>query len=171
MAKVKIVMTGSEELNAKLAKLTNAQSREAIRKAARPALKPCLQTARRVAPKGKGALRRSIKIRAITRSRTRIGARVTTSASDNLYSGKTFYGGFQEWGWRSGKRTANKDLGITEGKRRTTAQKAIAQSRNKARKKIPGLRFLKRSADSTREECMHIYQTSIKEYIEKTAKG
>jgi len=171
VAKVKVVMTGSEELNRKLAALTNQQAREAIRKAARPALKPCLQTARRVAPKRSGKLRRSIKIRAIARSRTRIGARVTASASDTLYSGKTFYGGFQEWGWRAGKRTTNADLGADRGKRRTTAQRAIAKGRNDSRKKIPGLNFLKKSAQSTREECLYLYRTAIIDYIEKVAKG
>lgn len=171
MAKVKVVLTGDDELNRKLAALTNQQAREAIKKAARPALKPCLQTARRVAPKRSGKLRRSIKIRAIARSRSRIGARVTTSASDNVYSGKTFYGGFQEWGWRVGKRTSNADFGADKGKRRTIAQRLQATARNNTRKKIPGLNFLKKSANSTREECMYLYQTSIKDYIEKVAKG
>ncbi len=171
MAKVKVVLTGSDELNRKLASLTNAQAREAIRKAARPALKPCLQTARRVAPKASGRLRRSIKVRSIARSRTRIGAKVTTSASDSLYSGETFYGGFQEWGWRSGKRTSNADLGVGKGKRRTTAQRALAKGRNDSRKKIRGLNFLKKSAQSTQEECLYLYRTAIVDYIEKTAKG
>ncbi len=89
-----IVLTGSEDLNRKLAELKSPTAKALIRKASREALKPVAVGARELAPRKSGALRRSITVRALSRSRTRVGARVTTSAKHNVFKGKTYYGGF-----------------------------------------------------------------------------
>ena len=151
--------------------LTSKQAKEAIRKAARPALQPTLAAARSYAPRKTGRLKRSIKIRAISRSRTRVGARVTTAKGDNQFKGKTFYAGFQEWGWKTGRRTSNRDLGADKNKRRTSSQRAEAASRNDARKRKTGLGFLKKAARSTRIAALDLYQQGILQYIRNVAKG
>ena len=163
MAAGTIVLTGSAELNRKLATLAGPKAKAAIRKASREALRPVAAAAKANAPRRSGALSKSIKVRAMARSRTRIGSRVTTSAGSNEFSGKTYYGGFQEYGWKSGRRTRNADLGMdpTRWARRTAAQKAQAKARDAARKSNPGVAFLKRAAVDKREIALRIYRTEL----------
>ena len=143
--KVTAILTGSESLNRKLKVLTSKQAKEAIRKAARPALQGTLSLARSLAPKDTGRMARSIKIRAISRSRSRVGMRVTLSKSGD-YSGKAFYGAFQNYGWKTGSRSQ------TTG--RTTT-----------RRKVEGSKFMNRAAEQTRTSAIRIYHDRIISYI------
>lgn len=135
MAKPLVILTGDKKLNRALAKLANKDARAIVRKAARPALRPVLASAKRHAPKATGALAHSLKIRAIKRSRTRVGAQVQTAAGS--FKGETFYGGFQEWGWKQGKRG------------------------RLFRKHIEGAHFLIKAANETRAEALRIYRGLI----------
>jgi len=102
MAKPIMVITGDDELNKKLKLLAGKDAKKVVRKALRPALKPVLQEARGGAPTKSGQLKKNIKIKSIARSRTYIGARVTSglgkAKSGNENSGKAFYGAFLEFG-------------------------------------------------------------------------
>jgi HK97 gp10 family phage protein len=98
MAKMTIAMTGDKALDRKLKKL-GKDSKKAVRKASRPALKPVLQESRELAPVRTGALKKSIKIRALKRSRVWTGSRVTTALGKGQ---NQFYGGFQEYGTKRG---------------------------------------------------------------------
>lgn len=164
--KISMIITGDERLNRKLAELKGPKAKAIIRKAARTALRPVQSAVKREAPRRTGRLAKSVKIKAFTRSRSRIGAKVTTAADDNLYSGRTFYGGFQEFGWKTGRRATNKDLGVKANKRRTTAQQAIVKAKNDARKLRPGTHFMKRAADSTRFTALEIYRHEVGAGIE-----
>ena len=95
---VSITLTGDVKLLTKLKRLGNKDQKAAIRKASRAAARPILQKARELAPRRKGALARSLKLRAIKRSRTRIGVRISTSTLESVFQGKTFYGAFLEFG-------------------------------------------------------------------------
>lgn len=193
--KVTIVLTGSEALNRKLLELTSKQAKEAIRKAARPALQPTLQMARALCPVKSGKLRRSLKIRAIRRTRTGVGMRVATYGSS--FAGKTFYGGFIEWGWKTGTRSkeagaiarketrrlrrVSRDAGALskKGTQFRDRQEAffiregdrVAGSRKtQSRRQIPGMRFLKRAAQRTRNQALQLYAEGILDYIRLTLK-
>lgn len=166
-----IVLTGNEALNRKLQAVAGAKAKAIIRKAAREALRPAFQAARASAPRRTGKLARSVKLRAITRSRSRVGARITTSATDNQFSGKTYYGGFQEFGWKAGKRTSNAMLGVGKNKKRTTDQKAEAQRRNAARREVPGKHWLKKTADSHQQSTLVRYSDAIETGLVKLAQG
>lgn len=196
--KVTVILTGSDAINRKLAMLTTQQAKEAIRKAARPALQPTLALARSLAPKNKGRLARSIKIRSIRRSRKGVGMRVTTSKWDNQFTGKTFYGAFQEWGWKTGARKNALDRTSRRIARqlRSESRKAggLARrgtdfryrqeayftreggrrallTRQTARRKIDGRRYLKNAAIRTRSQVLKLYRDGIVEYIRKVWKG
>ncbi len=69
------------------------------RKAAKTYL---LGQAKNAVPKQTGALRKSIKVRALKRSRVRVGVRIGMAEKD--FAGETFYGSFLEYGWKAGKR-------------------------------------------------------------------
>lgn len=156
--KVTIVLTGSETLNRKLLELTSTQAKAAIRSAARPALQTTLQAARALCPARDGKLRKSIKIRAIRRSRSRVGMRLSTSKSDNAFSGKTFYGGFIEWGRKVGKR------------RRVSVRRPPRNDTSDTRRKVPSNPFMKRAARRTQTAALKSYSRGILEYIRKITK-
>jgi hypothetical protein len=166
-----IVLTGNEALNRKLAALKSAKAKAVIRKAAREALRPVLAATKSSAPKRSGRLQKSVRLRAITRSRTRVGARVTTSGSDNVFGGKTYYGGFLEYGWKAGKRATNASVGASKSKRRTVSQKAAAEAANAARRQIPGKHWMKEAADSKQSLAMSIYEIEIEKGLLALAQG
>lgn len=107
--KVRILLVGDTELREKLRELTNAEARKAVQGATRESAKIIAAQVKSNAPVKSGSLRRSIKVRAIRRSRKRIGMRITTWSGDNLYQGKQFYAAFQEFGWKTGSRRNTRD--------------------------------------------------------------
>ena len=104
---VTVVITGDKKLNKALKKLPSKEQKKVFKAAARPAIKPVMQQARGNANlfKETGALAKSIKVRAIPRSRVMIGIRVTTRSEDFA---EKYYAAFQEFGWKAGK--ANKPI-------------------------------------------------------------
>lgn len=77
----------------------------AIRKGSRAGLRPVLDSAKKNAPKKTGHLRKHIVLRALPRSRVRIGSKVSMAfvpPVDKKQQGKEnqFYGRFQEGGWQ-----------------------------------------------------------------------
>jgi len=113
-----IYLSGQEELDKQLRGLALAAQKKLFRKAARAAAKPVLQAARKNAPSqhkkfrnrdkqgrfkakskigGSNLLSKSIKLRAIKRSRNgSIG--VVVRIGDEMFKGKSFYGAFVELG-------------------------------------------------------------------------
>lgn len=91
-------ITGHKEIDKKLRKLPEKVTKKILRRAMTKALKPVRDTARGYCPVDTGKLRDSIKIRAGNRSRLAIKRQVTTSGSDNMFSGETYYGGMVEYG-------------------------------------------------------------------------
>lgn len=138
MPKITYVITGDEAINRKLAKLTSKQAKSVFRKSARPALKPVLAEARSQAPTKTGTLRRSIKIKALKRSRSAIGLRITTGTDTSDFQGRAFYGGFQEYGWKVGSRNL--------GDNRT---------------QVKGLHFMRNAARKKQAEAIRIYKSEL----------
>jgi HK97 gp10 family phage protein len=150
--KVTILLIGESELRKKLEGLTDKESKAVIRGAAREALKPVQRMAQDLAPRKTGRLRRSIRIRSITRSRKRIGARVTMSNKDTQFTGRTFYGAFQEFGWRPGKRLA---------------RSAAKEGATDQRPKVPPKEFLRRAARSSAQTAVNLFNSIVSKHIQK----
>ncbi len=136
-----MVMTGDKKVNRMLKKLPSKQQKAAFRKAARPAIKPVMTEARSNIKKDSdtGKLAKTVKVRALKRSRSRIGVRVTTRAED---VDGTFYGAFQEYGWKAGK----------------------------AKRQIKGTENITKAAESKRTAVMRDYSERMKKQIEETAR-
>jgi HK97 gp10 family phage protein len=101
MAQTTVAITGSKELDKALAQFTPRVQLKIERRGVRQAAKPVADRARDYAPADEGDLEESIRVRPLRRSRKnagRIGARIVTSESDNLFQGQQFYGAFQEFG-------------------------------------------------------------------------
>mgnify|MGYP001009153993 CR=1 FL=1 len=99
----KIVCTGAKEIELALAELEKRIANKIIRRVMRESMKPIAVAARENAPVETGVLRSAIKVRAMKRSRGRIGIMVMIGEGD--FKGDTYYGGFQEYGWKTGKRS------------------------------------------------------------------
>ncbi len=100
MPKVQLILTGDEKLNRRLAALQKNDAKKAMRTAARFAMNRLLPRIKAATPYRTGLLRKSMRVRAIQRSRRQIGVKIGTSskASKKLFGGKTFYGSFIEFG-------------------------------------------------------------------------
>ncbi len=95
----KTTLTGDKALDRRLKKMEPKLAKSLQRKAVRKAAKPVLETAKDEVPKDTRDLERSLKIRALKRSRRNrgvVGVRVVTG--DQFFTGDTFYGGFLEYG-------------------------------------------------------------------------
>ena len=142
--RVSFTLTGDAELNRALAAIKEKTAKDFVRKASREVLKQHVWAFATATPRRSGALSRDIKVRAVTRSRTKVGARITTGAG-GLFRGKTFYGGFQEWGWKTGSRKST------------------------SRRQIEGKRFLRNTADRKRDVIVAQYRERLRAMIEEEA--
>lgn len=166
-AAVKMVITGDKKVNALLKGLPIVMQRKIIREAARESIKPLLPLAQLAAPRRSGALERSMAVRAVVRSRKRIGARIT-NRQGNLFKGREFYGGFQEWGWKTGKRKGRRGRGTVDP---VTLKLAVVRYKdNKPRRKIAGKFFLKTTTDRNRPTVLRYYRNLIKQKVDLYAR-
>jgi HK97 gp10 family phage protein len=95
----------ADEVFAALKALPTKFQNQALTKALRAGSKEILPLARRNAPVESGRLRKSLKVTTL-RQRTKGVKRLDlkTSKDNSLYQGDFFYGAFQEFGWKTGKR-------------------------------------------------------------------
>jgi HK97 gp10 family phage protein len=109
-----IQIEGAKQLEARLkalpAKVSGKIGRQALRAGAKDIQSPAVQHA----PRKSGLLASTIKVRAARRSRGKIGAVVQTG--QGFFRGKTFYGAFEEFGWRVGRRALGQSRRQVEGK-------------------------------------------------------
>ncbi len=80
-----------------------------IRQSSREALRPLLTTIKANCPVRSGAMRQSIKIRSLKRSRKFVGATITVGDKEKAYVGKQFYASFIVFGWKTGSRRRTRE--------------------------------------------------------------
>jgi HK97 gp10 family phage protein len=90
-----ITVEGDKALIKALKALTGPQMKSAIRKGTRDGQRPIAAEVKRQVRKKSGALQRSVKVRSMKRSRTRIGS---TCVMGGAGLKEPFYGIFQEYG-------------------------------------------------------------------------
>lgn len=99
---VTIQVRGATAIIRALARLEKREAKKIIRRALRMVAKKITERAKMLAPVDTGRLKRAIRTRAGKRSRRYIA--VVSTIGEGQFQGETFYGGFQEWGWKTGKR-------------------------------------------------------------------
>ena len=115
----KISLKGDKELLKRIEDAPLKMQRALFRGPLKTAAKILLERIKAEVPKGAGDLARSLKVRAIKRSRVRVGYIVRTGKEDAVFSGATFYGAFVELGHKIGKRLSKatiKEFGDKRGK-------------------------------------------------------
>jgi len=95
-------ITGGKQITKRLNALEPKVRNKIIRKATRAAARPIASAVKRRAPVLSGMLKKSVKIRALKRSRKAKGIRVMTGKI--AFQGDEFYGGFVEFGHHIGRR-------------------------------------------------------------------
>jgi len=95
-------LVGEKRLIRLLERSAPKAAKKAIRKGSRDGSKIITRAAKANAPEKSGRLGRAIKTRAAKRRRGFIGT--VTRIGAGAFLDETFYGGFQEWGWKTGKR-------------------------------------------------------------------
>lgn len=89
-------VNGIEELKKLFEEHLPSEAKKAMRMAAKEGAKIVAADAKAKVPRDTGALRQSIRVRAIKRSRVKVGSRVVTG--EGFFKGDTYYGGFVEYG-------------------------------------------------------------------------
>jgi HK97 gp10 family phage protein len=129
--------------------IRNKILRQELRKGAKTLVPP----SKSATPVETGKLRRSVKVRAVKRSRKSVG--VLVGYNDKAYAGDTFYGSFLEWGWRQGKRPS----------------RAIRGKAGDTRKEIPGRRMLGKVAEAKGPALLDSVIKQIAQRIEAEARN
>jgi hypothetical protein len=97
-----ITITGMDDLNKQLARLSSKDGKKAIRRAMRASLKPMKAMLRVTLPLGEtGVLRRAVKIKAARGKRGEI--RLTVGLGDKSFKGGKYYGSFRILGTKKMK--------------------------------------------------------------------
>lgn len=153
-------IVGAEKLRKQLAALGPRIAKKVIRQSLRQAGKIVQTEAKSNAPVDTGRLRKSIRVRAFKRSRKeRIGINVQTNSTNNVFKGKTFYGGFLEYGFRRGKRS-------NEIKR---AQKNGRTLAGDLRQQVPSRPFMKPAFESKKEQAGKMAVDLLRAGVEREA--
>lgn len=91
-----VKIEGAKELEKKLLSFEPKLGRKIVRQALRKAAKPILAKAKSLVPVRTGALKKSLRIRALKKRKHRYGVMVATS--EGWFVGMEFYGAFVEFG-------------------------------------------------------------------------
>jgi HK97 gp10 family phage protein len=89
-------------IDKKLKKLEKRTAKKVVTKELRNTAKVFQKESKTLAPVEKGDLKKSIKVKAMKRKKGRIGVNAIISEGD--FKGDQYYGSFQEFGWKPGKR-------------------------------------------------------------------
>jgi HK97 gp10 family phage protein len=157
---IRMSLFGDKQVMARLKGVIPRLRKKALTKAARVAMRPLLSSAKQKAPKKSGALRKSLKMRTMKRSRVKVGVYIATS--DKFFQGETFYGAFQEFGWHTGKRAANL---------RTKGQWSGVGGEQDKRTMVPGKHFIEQAYLSGREGASDTFVTELGNQLDYIAKG
>lgn len=123
-----------------------------VSKALRAGAKVIQQRAKANAPVRTGILKRAITVRASKyigkRKKQRGEVAINAQIGAGNFKGKTFYGAFQEFGWKSGWR-----------------------GQKRGRKQIEGKHFMQRAGDQSKSEVLAVILSTLKAGIEEAAKS
>lgn len=164
-----IIVTGDVELTRMLNALGRKVATRLHRTASRAAAKLILAHAKNTVPKKSGAFARSLTVRALKRSRKRMGYRVTQReayASKGKSGGKeAFYGVFQELGWEAkGRGKSTRDIVRT----RLGLPPKLTSNTTKPPepRKIPGKWLVRKAGTDKEQQAIRLYETELRQFIE-----
>lgn len=118
MIETTIKIEGAKEIAAALEKVSKKVARKVISAGCRAGAKLIQTDAKNRAPHKSGLLKKAIKVKVSkyvgTRKKKRGEVAINAQIGKGDFKGETFYGAFQEYGWKSGRRTTK---GQTDNRR------------------------------------------------------
>ena len=145
-----IKLIGGKELDRKLKALPRKVAKKILRQALRAGAKIILAQAKANAPVATGQLKKSLKVRAMKRTRKgTVGFKVQTKAGD--FKGDEFYGSFLEYGFRRGKRPG--------------------KGAEYTREIVPAQPFMRPAFDSKKDEAVAVISKELSAKIVTAAKS
>lgn len=178
MATFKAINDGSAII-AQAEGLTRVEQRMVVRGTLRNIMRPVLATAKELAPKDKGALAASLKLRAIARTRRGVGVLVQTTGEltkvqarkNTAFGGKFFYGSFVHWGHKTvgGAKPTNLSIGLRRGQRRTVLHRAqIAKlDASRTRGQVTAQPFLRDAGEMHRSRMEREFESEFKKEVQE----
>lgn len=173
MPRFDIALLGVPALEAQLAALPVKVERRVIAKALRSAANLILPVARARAPRKSGVLQRTIRTRALRRSRNRIGFGVFTGRRADLgipADARYYYPAAQEIGWTPSRKRRNtgglRRSGLPGRQRRLIR---VITTSNNGGGRIPGQHFMQRAFLDREQSALGILQREISQGIEAEA--
>lgn len=157
---------GMEALLKKLDGLSKKEANKALRKALRAGAKIVQAKAKQTIPRKSGKGAKALKVRAAKRSRKKgPGVMVIADGKNNLFKGDSFYLGFQEYGWKTGKRKHGNSGAVPVG-----GDKFVTLIGGKRRRKqVAGLHWLKRAAEQSegaaREAIARVLEAELRQTL------
>jgi HK97 gp10 family phage protein len=169
---IRMSLFGDKQVMARLKGIAPRLRKKALTKAARMAMRPLLQAAKANAPKASGALRKSIKMRAMKRNRRGVVG-VYVATGEKFFKGDQFYGGFQEFGWKTGPRRPSKEGSkfIEPGRPGALRINQESLKRYRNRRQVLGRHFIERAYTQGREGASDTFVTELGNQLDYIAKG
>lgn len=137
MAYKTIETSGMDELTNQMAKLEAYAQKDVIQKACKKSAKIVADEAKELAPEKSGQIKRAIRVR-LGRIK-RGGFSALAAMGRKWFTGEEFYGGFQEFGWKTGKRGSSN------------------------RKQIPGEHYMEHAFEEKGQEALDTLLVEIKD--------
>lgn len=110
-------LTGDAELDRKFRSLPLRVEKKVLREGLREGAKVVQEAAKRAAPRLTGLMKSAIRVRAAKRSRRNKNlVTIRVVLGQDFFKGETFYGAFQEFGWKAGPRKKGSARPQIEGK-------------------------------------------------------
>ena len=95
---------GDKAVERGLKRIVPRLRKRVLTKAMRVAMRPIMRAAKSRAPRQSGTLKKAIRMRAMRKSRVRVG--IYVAGAEQWFQGDQFYLAFQEFGWHIGKRSS-----------------------------------------------------------------
>lgn len=167
-----VTITGAKETAVKLDALDKKVRRKVVNKAVRAGAKVIATRAKANAPRKTGFMARKITVRASkyigNRRKKRGEIAINAQIGQGNFKGKAFYGGQQEFGFKTGKRgdETMRPVRFADGTWRLIKSKTPYR-----RKQIEGKHFMERAGKQGESEAVGVIMTTIRQGIEEAAKS
>jgi len=157
MAKVSFVVTGFKGLDRALAGLKSARAKSLHRRALRLGMKEVLAEARATIPSQSGNWRKNLALRAMRRSRKRLGV-VLVNKPD------AYYGSFVEMGWKTAaSRIPNR---VSDAALRMAGYFVKSTKQTAKQTKVKGRWYMRTAARRAEPAALRIYLAELRRLID-----
>ena len=166
MIRTLLELNGDRVLRSRLRSLPKRSQGRVLRPALRAGAKVVLSAAKQSAPSDTGALKRSLVVRAAKgRKRGQVAYSVYTSAKTlkkKRGEGSTFYGAFQELGFKLGRRLRQSS--------RFAGSLRVNRGGSGGEQRVPGKRYLRNAVQSARSAALNAIRTVMRAKLDEEAR-